>query len=103
MSEIDLDISSEKNEIFKILKGPATFIGQWPDINVVILKCRESVFELLTNRNVLPHPFTDETVTGPVLLVRMNGDADPEDFTLAEYTEFARAHMPRRSARLLRT
>ena len=46
VSEIDLDISSEKREIFKLLKGPATFIGQCYETNIVAMKCRESIFEL---------------------------------------------------------
>jgi hypothetical protein len=36
--EIDLDIAPEKNEIFKILRGKASFLGQWPDEQVVIVK-----------------------------------------------------------------
>ena len=38
LEEINLDIDPVKNEIYKILSGRATFIGQWPDIDVVILK-----------------------------------------------------------------
>ena len=37
LEEINLDIDPVKNEIYKILSGRATFIGQWPDIDVVIL------------------------------------------------------------------
>ena len=32
LEEINLDIDPVKNEIYKILSGRATFIGQWPDI-----------------------------------------------------------------------
>lgn len=81
ISEIDLDIT----QIFLILKGPATFIGQWPELDVVIMKCRESIFELVLNHNVLPAPFETEAVLGPILLVRMNADSEPEDFTVQEY------------------
>jgi hypothetical protein len=38
IEEIDLDISPVKNQIFKLLRGRQTFIGQWPDIDVVIMK-----------------------------------------------------------------
>ena len=34
--EIHVDISPYKNEIFKILRGKASFLGQWPDEQVVI-------------------------------------------------------------------
>ena len=90
ITEIDLDIFSDRNKIFSILKGPATFIGQWPEIQVVIMKCRESPFDLLTNRNTLPYPFDKDigVVVGPILLVRMNANAEPEDFTLDEYRQF---------------
>lgn len=88
ITEIDLDISSEKREIFKILKGPATFIGQWPELDVVIMKCRESVFELLENRNKLPKPFDEERAEGPILLVRMDENSEPQNFTLDEYHQF---------------
>ena len=53
IKEIDIDISPEKNEIFKILKGKASFVGQWPDEDVVIIKCSESIFELQLNQNRL--------------------------------------------------
>lgn len=85
ITEIDLDISSEKREIFKLLKGPGTFIGQWPEIDVVIMKCRESIFSLMENRNTLPPPFETEKVLGPILLIRMDENSDPQDFTLEEY------------------
>ena len=49
--EIDLDISPEKNEIFKILKGKATFLGQWPEKSVVIVTCESSMFDLKMNLN----------------------------------------------------
>ena len=88
VTEIDLDISSEKREIFNILKGQATFIGQWPELDVVIMKCRESIFELMLNRNVLPAPFDTEAVVGPILLVRMDENSEPLDFTLIEYRKF---------------
>jgi hypothetical protein len=51
--EIDLDISPQKNEIFKILGGRQTFIGQWPDIDVVIMKPEDGKVK---NENTLPPP-----------------------------------------------
>jgi len=67
VQEIDLDIAPSKNEIFKLLCGRQTFIGQWPD---------------------LPHPFDVEDVYGKILLVRMDENSDPQDFTLDEYNSF---------------
>lgn len=93
VSEIDLDISSEKREIFKILKGPSTFVGMCYEKNIVVMKCRESIFDLMKNRNKLPKPFDEETeIFGPVLFIRMNENSEPEDFTLNEYYSWSGIH-----------
>jgi hypothetical protein len=54
IEEIEVDIEPSKNEIFKILGGRATFIGQWPEIDVVIMKPEHGLIE---NENILPLPF----------------------------------------------
>ena len=80
-----MDIEPSKNEIFKLLGGRATFIGQWPEIDVVIMKPVED----LENENVLlledGHCFK-----GKVLLMRMDENSEPQDFTLHEYILFSR-------------
>lgn len=83
ISEVDINIHG--NDLYKLLKGTGTFIGQFPDTDIVIMKCDESLFELLENRNKLPEPFHDEVVNGPILLIRMDDNADPRDFTISEY------------------
>ena len=85
IEEIETPLSSD---MFYILKGPGTFIGQYEDIDVVVMKCRESFMELSTNQNRLPPPFDNECVLGPILLVRMNQNSEPEDFTLEEFTRY---------------
>ena len=85
--EITIDISPKRNEIYKLLKGVPTFIGQFPNTNVVIMKCGNSPFDLMRNRNILPHPFNTEKVNGPILLLRMNDLAEPLDFKLNEYMD----------------
>ena len=87
LEEINLDIDPVKNEIYKILSGRATFIGQWPDIDVVILKAESSTS--LTNENKLPKPFEIEEVNGKILLVRMDENSEHQDFTLDEYKLFS--------------
>tara|TARA_R110000782_G_C14723144_1_gene404404 strand:+ start:588 stop:914 length:327 start_codon:yes stop_codon:yes gene_type:complete len=84
LEEIELDIEPSKNEIFKLLSGRGTFIGQWPDIDVVIMKPEHGLIE---NENTLPFPFHGEEVKGKILLIRMDENAEPQDFTLNEYTE----------------
>ena len=95
--EIDLDIAPEKNEIFKILRGKASFLGQWPDEQVVIVKCElcDSEFDLPVNENKLPRPFTNMIVFGRILLIRMDEDSEPQDFTLEEYKEMTNETHPR--------
>jgi hypothetical protein len=85
--EIDLDIDPRKNEIFKFLSGPPTFIGQWPQIDVVIMKAQ---YAKKINNNTLPHPFNNEEVKGSILLVRMDENSDPRDFDIEEYLAFAK-------------
>ena len=85
IEEIDLDISPHKNEIFKLLEGRQTFIGQWPEIDVVIMKPEDGKVK---NDNILPNPFDVEIVYGKILLVRMDENSEPQDFTLEEYNSF---------------
>tara|TARA_B100001769_G_scaffold260627_1_gene241391 strand:- start:665 stop:1069 length:405 start_codon:yes stop_codon:yes gene_type:complete len=95
--EIHIDISPYKNEIFKILRGKASFLGQWPDEQVVIVKTErdEALSELILNTNRLPRPFTNMLVYGRILLLRMDDNADPQDFTLREYHKMTRITRPR--------
>lgn len=85
LEEINLDIAPHKNEIFKILEGRQTFIGQWPDIDVVIMKAEDGKVK---NENTLPHPFDAEVIHGKILLVRMDENSEPKDFTLNEYLRY---------------
>jgi len=94
INEINVDISPEKYEIFKILKGKASFVGQWPEQDVVILKCDESPFELQVNENRLPRPFTNMVIMGKILIIRMNEYSEPIDFTLQEYHEMTKKSRP---------
>jgi len=94
--EIDLDISPEKNEIYKILKGKATFLGQWPEKSVVIVTCESSMFELKMNLNRLPRPFTNMSVFGRILLIRMDENSEPQNFTLEEYHKMTKETHPRK-------
>lgn len=84
IEEIELDLSPHINEAYKLLDGQPTFIGQWPEIDVVIMKTE---IGLIRNKNVLPPPFENEEVDGPILLIRMDEDSEPQDFTLTEYRE----------------
>jgi hypothetical protein len=97
IQEIELDIAPEKNEIFKILRGKASFLGQWPDEQVVIVKCElcDTEFDLPVNQNRLPRPFTNMIVFGRILLIRMDDYSEPQDFTLKEYKKMTNGTHPR--------
>ena len=82
-----MDIDPRKNEIFLQLSGSPTFIGQWPELDVVIMKPQ---YGIILNTNTLPPPFDTEEVYGSILLVRMDENSDPRDFTLEEYLNFVR-------------
>lgn len=92
IEEIELDLGIKKNDIYAVLSGRATFIGQWPEIDVVIMK---AVTAERPNENSLPTPFDKEHVMGKILLVRMDEDSEPRDFTLSEYSAWvARTRSP---------
>lgn len=87
IKEIVIDISSKNSQVSQYLGGSATFIGQWSDLNIVIMKCMDYISEYEFNNNKLAKPFNDEIVVGPILLVRMNEKSEPEDLTLQEVLE----------------
>lgn len=96
--EVDVDISPSKNEIYKILKGKASFLGQWPDEQVVIVKRDHEdspPCELNLNQNKLPRPFTNMIVFGRMLLIRMDNNAEPQNFTIKEYNKMTNTSRPR--------
>lgn len=79
------ELKTTPDDIYNLLKGTATFIGQWPEIDVVIMKCDKTPFDLMVNVNILPPPFHQEEVRGPILLMRMDENSEPQDFRLSEY------------------
>ncbi len=85
------DIQLDTNKIYNILGGRATFIGQWPEIDVVIMKAVTAEKE---NENQLPPPFHEECVHGKILLVRMDEDSEPQDFTSKEYRDWVEQRRP---------
>jgi len=81
--QIDLDIDPKKNEIYDILGGSATFIGQFINTDIVIIKAVNE--KGLLNKHVLPFPFNTEVVYGSILLVRMDENANHQDLMVEEY------------------
>jgi len=98
--EISLDISFKNSQVTQYLGGSGTFIGQWADHNIVIMKCRECLREPDINKNILAKPFKGETTLGPILLIRMNDDAEPRDLTLQEVLDLKLIFKPQSRYRL---
>lgn len=77
------DMTPMKNTLGKYLNDSVTFIGQYEEQQVVITKGLNSTAQ--KNKNVLPEPFHEEEHNGDIVLIRMDDDANPKDFTLVEY------------------
>ena len=91
VKEISLDISSRNSQITQYLGGSATFIGQWIDHDIVIMKCREPLFARI-NKNILAKPFHIEKTLGPILLIKMDESSHPQDLTLKEVIDLKLVH-----------
>ena len=87
LREISLDISSKTSQVTQYLGGVGTFIGQWIDQDIVIMKCRDPLIEPMINCNKLAKPFGKHMVMGPILLIRMDDKSEPQDLTLEEVME----------------
>ena len=81
--ESTFDMTPMKNTLGKYLNDSVTFIGQYEDEQVVITKGLNSTEP--ENKNTLPSPFHEEKHNGDIVLIRMDDNAIPKDFTLQEY------------------
>lgn len=86
--QISIDTSPKVNAAAALLKGNPTFIGQWTSLNVVLMCSKITGDDWPINQHKLPHPFSKIEVKGDVLLLRINDDAVPADFTKEEWERF---------------
>lgn len=86
IEEISLDISSKTSQVAQYLGGVGSFIGQWIDKDIVIMRRRDPSTEPI-NCNKLAKPFRKQVVMGPILLIRMDENSEPKDLTLEEVLE----------------
>ncbi len=84
IEEKTLDMTPAINILGEILEDRVSFVGQWEDEQVVIVKRYDQSYGL-RNKHKLPKPYDNEIVNGPIILVRMDDNAKPKDFTLNEY------------------
>ena len=79
-----IEIECSLKEMYMYLKGTSTIIGAIPELDAVILKCSESPFDLMVNRNTDLLPIEERHVLGPILIVRMDENSEHQDLTLSE-------------------
>jgi hypothetical protein len=79
-----VEIETSLKELYKYLKGTSTIIGSIPQLDAVILKCNESPFDLMVNRNTNVLPLEEKYVLGPILIVRMDENSEHQDLMLSE-------------------
>ena len=94
IKEITLDISTKTSQVSQYLGGPGTFIGQWEKHDIVIMKCREFLFEPNCNNNKLSYPFTGEKTLGPILLIKMDETSNPQNLTLEDIEKLKLVNKP---------
>mmetsp|Transcript_25516 Transcript_25516/g.41178 ORF Transcript_25516/g.41178 Transcript_25516/m.41178 type:complete len:258 (+) Transcript_25516:19-792(+) len=89
LKEITIDMTPKKNKVAEVLGGPATFVGQYRKGGVVLMQLRDPTEKDAENKGEFLFPVklgvAEEPVRGDVLMLRMNKDAEPEDFTLEDY------------------
>eukprot|EP01084_Bolivina_argentea_P291408 500834_1 len=90
IEQILYDSTPSKNHVTEILGGPPTIIGQYVDLDVIVVGQRYNVSptEHPLNTHKLRYPFNDSTIHGNIFLYRFNQDCVMEDFTIEEYNEF---------------
>eukprot|EP01138_Halocafeteria_seosinensis_P005448 gb/GECG01005569.1/.p1 GENE.gb/GECG01005569.1/~~gb/GECG01005569.1/.p1 ORF type:complete len:306 (+),score=98.45 gb/GECG01005569.1/:1-918(+) len=88
ISQLELDMTPSENKIVEAMGGSVTILGQYNDIDTVVLKLRNPGENAVKNPHKLQPPLHNQVVYGPLLMVRMDADANPQDFTKQEYLEY---------------
>ncbi|KDO29151.1 hypothetical protein SPRG_05394 [Saprolegnia parasitica CBS 223.65] len=98
-TEIDVDFTPSKQAVQALLGGDHTFVGQYEDLNVMIM-CNPEHQEddsgvALTTHKLQP-PFHGRLgqIKGDILLFRCDDNGDHKDFTLEEYEAFLKLEIP---------
>ncbi|CAM9094032.1 unnamed protein product, partial [Ectocarpus fasciculatus] len=87
--EIEVDMTPSLRRCQEILGGELTFLGQWEDLQVVILVSKDQSGKgAKKNRHKLQPPFHAATAYGDILLTRSDDDGEAAPFRLSEYTAF---------------
>jgi len=95
--QLSLDMTPAKAEVSKLLGGTPTFIGQFAELEVMIVKVFTPTEAQGLTTAKMPSPFVYNEADpsthhrGPILLYRCDENADPKNFTLAEWQAFVAA------------
>jgi thiol:disulfide interchange protein len=74
-----------------LLGGSASFVGQLLDIQVVVMMLATQPKSLAQSRHALPSPLHRERVRGPMVCIRMDDNAEPQDFTYEQYAAYCKS------------
>ena len=90
VEEIDVDETPKKNELYKILNGPVTIVGQYDldkygNNGIVIIKSTNGCDK--NSHKMLP-PFDNLIINGDILLNLTNINGESEDITMEYYNNF---------------
>jgi hypothetical protein len=91
--EVQLDMTPKLAAPKVQLGGSPTFAGTFESLDVVVMCLREPPAGTPTNPHALPRPMGGRAVVGPLLMIRMDENSEPQHFTLKEYEAY-RANPP---------
>ena len=89
--ELSLDMTPSKKMTQETLGGQITFMGQWEDMEVILVinkAAQEEASAAKRNLHKLQPPFHDADVYGDILLMRSDADGNPKGLPLADYEAF---------------
>ena len=83
-----LNLEMKSSDLYNKIGGRTSFIGQYPEIYVIIVKLFEPEKNLAINKHVLPEPFDTQSVQGPIVLIKIDEESEPQDFTIFEWNAY---------------
>lgn len=87
--ELDVDMTPSLRSCQKILGGELTFLGQWEDLQVILLVSKDqSGDNLPVNKHKLQPPFDEIIAYGDILLTRSDDNGEAAPFAHSEYLTF---------------
>ena len=93
-----IDMSPRKKLVQQKLGGQITFLGQWEDLEVILIisanqpdtNSTSSENAFLLNKHKLQPPFHNTDIYGDILLTRSDSAGNPKHLPINEYTDFTK-------------